>query len=686
MKSTSTSILTFLLVLTTLGINAQTLTELSLEELMDIDIVSASKSKEKIFEAPLSSSVLTQEEILKSGANSIPEALRLVPGIIVREQSNGNYDVHLRGFDNVPTESLYPLSSNSITLVMINNRIVYNHFAGGTFWETLPIGLNDIERIEVVRGASSPMYGPNAVAGVINIITKTYDDQTIIAEANLQGGSFETKVATANLGYNFENGLTAVVTGNFQQRDRTTTEYYQFFSDSYIDNYQELVTPSFGTPVSNLDERYPNPKNAVDKYGLNGFVTYDKDDLNIQVSAGYQESEVQKVYVDVGATALSTAISSTTYFDAKSNFKGVNTQVSYLNGTQNTLGIFGWEYDFNTLDLSLEYDWNLTDNLVVRPGLNYRSATYDGVFIGGQQNISAFAGSLYTSYFPTEKIRLVASGRIDNYNILDSYALSYQLTGSYNLSSKLFFRAGVSRAVRAPFILDSFVTHQIIVNDAFRVDFLGSTDMDLMSILNYEFGFRAKPLDNLFLDLEVFHAKTKNYSDLINTGIIMDGDVSVSVSQYQNLEESAAQTGATLSANLVLNKHLQLKTFVTIQQTQISNHRDSIAIDGTIFLKDLENEATPNAYGGFFANYNLNEKWNFNTTFYYYGNQKFRHIRGTDELNQKLILNAKVDYKILGQLSVFVNARNLLGTESREFAFADRTARMYLAGVSFNIK
>src|ERR1051325_3990773 len=106
---------------------AAKLSELSLEELMDISIYSASKSEESLFETPLSSSVVTKEQIKRAGCTTIMEALRLVPGVIVREQTNGSYDIHLRGLDNVPPNSSMFFFANSTTLVMIDNRPVYNY-------------------------------------------------------------------------------------------------------------------------------------------------------------------------------------------------------------------------------------------------------------------------------------------------------------------------------------------------------------------------------------------------------------------------------------------------------------------------------------------------------------------------------------------------------------------------------
>ncbi len=126
---------------------ADVLDELSLFDLRNLKIELASKKEESLFDAPLSSSVITRREIINSGATSIMEALRLAPGMIVREQTPGNFDIHIRGFDQVPPNSLFPYFVNTLSLVMIDNRPVYNYFNGGTFWETFPIELIDVEKI-----------------------------------------------------------------------------------------------------------------------------------------------------------------------------------------------------------------------------------------------------------------------------------------------------------------------------------------------------------------------------------------------------------------------------------------------------------------------------------------------------------------------------------------------------------
>ena len=91
-----------------------------LEMILNKELTSASKKKESAFDSPLSSSVVTSSEIELSGATTIEEALRLVPGMIVREKTNGVYDVHIRGFDNVPPSNFEHFSENTISLVMVD--------------------------------------------------------------------------------------------------------------------------------------------------------------------------------------------------------------------------------------------------------------------------------------------------------------------------------------------------------------------------------------------------------------------------------------------------------------------------------------------------------------------------------------------------------------------------------------
>ena len=341
--------------------------EMSLEELLNIEIVTASKKAESIFDAPLSVSVLSREDIQNSGATSIPEALRLVPGMIVREQSAGNYDIHLRGFDNIPPKSMFWESSNSITLVMIDNRVVYNYFAGGTIWQTLPIDLNDVEKIEVVRGPSSALYGPNAVAGVINIITRKPEKEGFYAAANSYAGNYDTKTGNISLGFNHNSKFSMIISANKQLRDRHQTEYYDYGTEAYVSSPKDITDYLTGQPISNPDERYPDPSMSLDRYGVNSFMNYKLSNrANFEFSSGLEECNTQMIYVDNLSAPLFTYASRTKYADFKAKVCDISGHLSILDGNQKTKGYEDWDSDLTTFDAELECDYQWR-GLTLRP-------------------------------------------------------------------------------------------------------------------------------------------------------------------------------------------------------------------------------------------------------------------------------------------------------------------------------
>lgn len=142
------------------------LTELSLQDLMKIEITSVSKRAQPLSDAAASIFVITRDDIRRSGATSLPEALRLAPNLEVARASAYGYAISARGFNDSSTNKL---------LVLIDGRSIYTPLFGGVFWDVQDLMLEDIERIEVISGPGGTLWGTNAVNGVINIITRTAD-------------------------------------------------------------------------------------------------------------------------------------------------------------------------------------------------------------------------------------------------------------------------------------------------------------------------------------------------------------------------------------------------------------------------------------------------------------------------------------------------------------------------------
>ena len=140
------------------------LTDKSIEFLMDIEVTSVSKKEEKLFQTAAAVSVITREDIRRSGMTSIPDVLRTVPGLNVAQIDGSKWAVSARGFNGRFANKL---------LVLIDGRSIYSPETSGVYWEAQDLMLEDIERIEIIRGPGGTMWGANAVNGVINIITKS---------------------------------------------------------------------------------------------------------------------------------------------------------------------------------------------------------------------------------------------------------------------------------------------------------------------------------------------------------------------------------------------------------------------------------------------------------------------------------------------------------------------------------
>ncbi|HVW10577.1 MAG TPA: TonB-dependent receptor [Bryobacteraceae bacterium] len=140
------------------------LKKLSLEQLAQIEVTTPSREPERAFDSPSAVYVITGEDIRRSGATSIPEALRLAPGVEVARIDANHWSIGIRGFGTRLTRSV---------LVVIDGRTVYTPLFDGTYWEVQDTLLEDVDRIEVVRGPGATVWGPNAVNGVINIVTKS---------------------------------------------------------------------------------------------------------------------------------------------------------------------------------------------------------------------------------------------------------------------------------------------------------------------------------------------------------------------------------------------------------------------------------------------------------------------------------------------------------------------------------
>jgi len=579
----------------------------SLDELYDMilnkDVVSASKSEESIFDSPLSTTVISYEEIVSSGATSIEEALRMSPGIIVREKSNGVYDVQIRGGQNMPMNNMLIYAENTTTLVMVDGRPVFNYGMGGILWETIPISIGELDRIEIVRGPSSALYGPNAVNGVINLISKDIDDDSPIVAANVQGGTLSTVVGDVHVAKKINEKISLGVSGTFETRDRANEGIYAIYADEFL-TIEEFAVQNKEQLWSNNDytTALSDRKSAKEKMGANVYFDYNVNpDISFNVSSGYLETEAMTSTLGDNPSAHTNRNSEGYFANITGSIYKFNLQASANNVYQDfARGRSGWQQSTEQYNVNLDYLLEM-GKLSFRPGVSYQSVYYDdrdhidslGLgFFNDRVVLRNYAVSGRFDYTPTEKLRFVAALRAEKYNVPDKWMPSYQFVGSYKLTENNLVRAVYSRANQSTFLINAYSNYtwdrQGLPGPSY-VAFGSNNDPNMMIMDMVELGYRTRPKKWLLIDVEAFYNKAKDYSALMPdslsytvTGLDMSdpgnpapiGEQTLYVS-HRSLSIESEQYGVSLSVNMVISEKLQLKTHVNWQQTKVNKFTDA---------------------------------------------------------------------------------------------------------------
>ena len=183
--------------------------ELSLEELMDIEVTSMAKAPTRLLDTPAAVFVITQEDIRHSGANNIPGLLKMVPGLEVIQLDANRWAVSARGFNGQFANKL---------LVMIDGRSVYTPIFSGTFWDMQDLVLAEIDRIEVILGPGAALWGANAVNGIINILTMPVE-KTLGTKVTAWGGTEEKAGVSAMFSREISDRNSLRITAKVSSRD-----------------------------------------------------------------------------------------------------------------------------------------------------------------------------------------------------------------------------------------------------------------------------------------------------------------------------------------------------------------------------------------------------------------------------------------------------------------------------------
>jgi iron complex outermembrane receptor protein len=444
-----------------------------------------------------------------------------------------------------------------------------------------------------------------------------------------------------------------------------------------------------------------------------------------------QHSRAQTAYIENLATPFSLRKSETGYIDFKAQIKRLQAQINYLTGEQNLHELMlkpVMHYDLSYITGNIEYDLNLNflniGELTLRPGMNFQQALYDDSkhikkyqeqfsrpeidgLLKGEQELNTMSGNIRLDYKPISPLRFITSVRADKFNYPDKIYYSYQTATSYNFNSKHILRAVVSKANRSAFMGDTYANyknfleiHPIYGIPVYQV-YAGFNqannkfDYSLCNQSMIELGYRGILSNKLQLDLEFFSTITKDFSVMMPSYLVLpqqSGNPEIlDVWDYRNLEAKSIQKGVSVSIMINPIEKLFIKVFGTVQETELKNLPFNLRTD-TVYNTFAEN--TPTFYGGATVNYNFINRWNINTSVYFYSEQiysRYRfnainrsHTTMSTRVDANAILNFKLAYRISQNNTLYLNVRNMSSQRKTEFGYADNISPLYLVGANFS--
>nr|WP_320011334.1 TonB-dependent receptor [uncultured Desulfobulbus sp.] len=462
--------------------------DLDISQLMNITITSVAKRDQRLADAPAAVFVITQEDIRRSGVTNIPEALAMAPGIHVAQISASKWSISSRGFAGFTSNKL---------LVLIDGRSVYSPAYSGVFWDAQNTLLEDIDRIEVIRGPGGTLWGANAVNGVINIITKSAE-QT-------QGG-----LARASFGGEGALSMTGRYGGKLSES--TSARFYLTY-DVFAGN-RLASTGADGNDSwhpGQVGFRFDGRPNGANEWTLQGDV---------------YENEGDQWVIPYWTAASTNYDTLDDNFDAKGgNLLGrwrrelgtdqALTLKAYYDYNKRNDAVFNLE--FTTFDLDLQYETKIGQRQKLTMGAGYRSI--QGEFDPSYQVVLPDRDDTLYSTFVQDEINLV-SDRL--WLTLGTKFEHNDYTGNeWQPSAKVLWKpaenhsvwASAARAVRTPSIVEQYgqVLMQRLPSIGTNIYFTGNEDFDSERVTAYELGYRWQAKRTLSFDLALFY---NEYDDI----------------------------------------------------------------------------------------------------------------------------------------------------------------------------
>jgi iron complex outermembrane recepter protein len=640
-----------LIVLPILAAQAQNappdLTALKIEDLMNVDVTSASKKEQKLSQVPGAIFVITPEDIRRSGATNIPDLLRMVPGLEVAQINPSTWAISARGFNGEYSDKL---------LVLIDGRTVYTPTFSGVFWDAQDAPLDSIERIEVIRGPGATVWGENAVNGVISIITKSArDTQSGMVTAN--GGTLEHIGGMIRYGGPLGNrGAYRVFLDGFEMGHFLTPEHHNGEDDWY------LFHGGF---------RADAQVSAKDSVALEGEA--------IRGNAGEMTNSVVSLQPPFNAT-----------LDLRERFSGWSVLGRWKRAispsSETSLQIYfdrsnrgdtTYGLRLNTFDLDFQHHvhWGRRQDFVW--GLGYRVSSDQ---MGDDFRISFQPQNLVTQIFSSfvqDEIAIrphrlyVSLGTKLEHEYYNGFNLQPSARLTWTPDDRDTFWAAFSGAQRTPSRVETSIRYNVAAlpgpdNLATLISVFGNSNQLNERLIATEAGFRKQLSDRLSFDSTVFF---NQYHDLVSEEpgaprIEVDPPpVHLLVPEYfANLIHGETH-GIEISANMKLTSRWTLSpgyTFLTMHL-----HRQAGGMD--LHTAPETEGGSPNQQAQLRSNVNLPWHWQWTTSAYFDGRLPAQSIPSYTRLDSNLAWQAS------DKISVGLVGQNLLRNLHEEYAGPDLT-------------
>jgi len=616
---------------------------MSIEELMKIEVTSASRRSQKLSEVSSAIFVITQDDIRRSGATSIPEALRMAPGVEVARLGTDKWAISVRGFNGRFANKLQ---------VLMDGRSVYTPLFSGVIWSQQDTFMEDIERIEVIRGPGATVWGANAVNGVINIITKKAAD----TQGTLLTGG----------GGSFERGFVGVRYGGKLNEETPFRVYAKAFSRDPMHSLSG-VSVRDDWQSARAGFRLDHSR-GIDQLTVQGdvFINSIGDSLlQPALTAPFTRLDIADAKEKGGNIRLR--------WDRNFSDKSSIMLQTYYDRVHNQLA--PWTKYAESFDVDFQHRLPLFIHHDVTWGINYRlynnkvPETELTTFTPQQKtnhNISAFVRDEITLL--PDQLRLSLGTRIDHN---DFTGLEVQPSGRLmwtpNEQNSLWI--SVSRAVRIPSRGENDVTIAGRVMQSFpgmptlpvpvMMVVQGNNRFDSEKLIAYELGYRHQFASNASIDIASFF---NDYSQLRDFRF---GQMTQGVGIHSHLvlpiffgnQASAHSYGVEASIDWRPYEKWRLQGSYSYLNIHMNSSAEFKQLDSTSGGAD---KANPHQQFSLRSNYDFSERLQLNLWLRYVSGLTFYHIPNY------VTMDAKLAWKPINNTEVFVVGQNLLSQHHQE--------------------